>query len=57
MNEHEQFMLAQKCINKIDDFCEYRYRVSGSHVRDVIMGYIDDYGVLVATARPEQEQK
>ncbi len=55
---NERFDLAQKCINQIDDFLEYRYRgLSGSHVRDTVMGLIDDYGVLVLDKPAPLEEK
>ena len=46
MNDHDRFMLAQKCINEIDDYLEY---ASDGHVRDVVMQSIDKYADAVQT--------
>lgn len=53
---NERFDLAQECINKIDDFLEHRYQTRASkEIRDKVMGFIDDYGVLVSTQQDSCE--
>ena len=60
MNYRDKFYMAQKCINEIDDFLEYRYRgLSGSHIREIIMGYVAEYAHDVSesySVQPEHDR-
>jgi len=52
----DDFYKAQHCINQIDDLLEYSYkRYDRERLRDRIMGFIDDYGVLMAYAVKDKE--
>ena len=54
----ERFDLAQKCINQIDDLLEYSYKnYDVERLRDRIMGFIDDYGVLVSGSQKPCEHE
>ncbi len=54
MTDHEKFLLAQKCINEIEDFLEYAYRgLSGGHVREIVMQTVDKYAASVSEGQTD----
>lgn len=53
MEYREKFYLAQKCINEIDDFLEYRWsQYEAEDIRHIIMGMVGAYAHDIAQGHP-----
>lgn len=40
----EYYKVASKCLNRIDDLLEYRYKgMDSQQLRDTILGYMEDF--------------
>lgn len=52
MDYRKKFYTAQRCINRIDDLLEYRWRsLTSEQIRDRIMQIIDNYSYEVSDVR------